>query len=753
MKRRIISLFLICITLSLLTFSSYEVSAKERISAYQSPGATVGVSLGYVLIVSSESGVRCTGHVKLNMSNLNAYQVTLTMAEFLGGFFPIPIQNFIASNEKGNRLLVTEFRKSHPYGDERFWKIDANYASQVRVEYDVVLNFSRIERGSALERQHKGYLGKEFGVTVAAWTFLVPIGISVRNIEIKFDLPPRWISATPWEKSMVGYRVDSVDYLVTSTYAIGKFSVRSREIAGTNVSIALYADWTENLQQKIADNFFKLFEYMTMLFRGSPLPVYLAICHPPTEDLGEVRGEWSQSQSLVVLESYDIAGVTGALAHALFHSWNLFPPYGMQQKSNEESWFREGTNIYYQWDKALIKIGLLRRHSVLASFDFPTYMKEYVGTKYDVPVTEAYKFDNPQESEKLSFLVYRKGALISFLLDQTIQKLTGMDRSLDDLVAIMYERYGGKGYDGRYWSRFYSETGYSNLDIIRFLGKITGFDFKPFFDNYIYGKEVLPLRIEHGDLAADWPKLLAALKLTNIPLMTLTLSNDSAKIGETITLKTKLISLEGKPIINQTISFYLNSTLIGTAITDSSGLAVLTFKVEVSEGTYQVVVHYAGSTEFLQSKEMISFIVEKLDTSLNLDVPTTVIQGTSLVIEVVLKDERGLPIQDAIIDFYVKADGEWSKVGSSKTDGNGIASCSYTPDKIGKIGLKATYWGDARRRESYATATLAVAQAIAAVPPNFKQLLVLTVTVAILGLAALLLIDRTGRRRVDRIES
>lgn len=170
--------------------------------------------------------------------------------------------------------------------------------------------------------------------------------------------------------------------------------------------------------------------------------------------------------------------------HRLFHIWNAFEPTGMLWESSSEYWVSEGMNTYYN-SKALVELGFAKKGKILIS-EYKWYLQEIVGTKYDVPLTEAYKYGNWQEFNQYVWLGYKKGALVSYLLDAEIQKLTNGLKSLDDLQKLMYELYGAH------------RGCYSTKDVQKHLESLVSQSLQSFFENYVYGTTKLPLSLE-GD--------------------------------------------------------------------------------------------------------------------------------------------------------------------------------------------------------------------------------------------------------------
>jgi hypothetical protein len=430
-------------------------------------------------------------------------------------------------------------------------------------------------------------------------------------------------------------------------------------------------------------------------------------------------------------------------AHRVFHIWNVFPPTGMQAERTDRDWTwwaAEGIAIYYN-TKALVDLGYLKGNEHLRD-DFNRYVREFLGTMNDAPVAQAFKLWDIS-TDAYFFVTYRKGALVSLLMDALTRKVTNGNKALDDLMRTLYERYGGmKGV-------------YANKDMIRLLDSMTGFDFTTFFSKYVYGKDRLPLKVMPGDLAVDWPELLRALKLTRFPLMTLSLSSSPVRVGETMTVRVQLMTIDGAPIVNQTVNFYLNSTLIGSGTTEESGIAGVTFEADVVPGTYEIVAYYAGSPLYSISKETALLNVKAVGTSLNLAVPETFWMGKPAVVNATVKDEFGSPLQGVSVQFDLYLDGKWVKIGSASTNGEGLASVEHVFDRAGSFMLRATYGGTVKYAETSALTTIVVNVLGEALPPTTALYNVpLPAIVASIGLvlaAALVGVLLTRRRSTKEV--
>jgi predicted metalloprotease with PDZ domain len=518
-------------------------------------------------------------HVLLAFSKPDTDTLTLTFSTYSGSY-PIPILGLEATNEKAEKLLV-EYTESNG----RFWKIMSHNAGQVFVQY--VVEFSVMRGGS----EHLGYLGNGFAASMAEWTFLMPYQRTVRDVTIQFKMPAGWKSYTPWNN--VGqdtYYSNSMQSFPDSVYTLGDFNTFTRRIGATNASIAVYNQWTRETQEQIAQSALKIFEYQSNLFGKSVMDRYIATFFPFADDGVQIwGGENSYSQGISVRTPLDERGFINAMqwfSHQIFHRWNAWIPDGMIRHSSEEQWFSEGVNVYYE-SKVLLDLGILTEHTVLKEY-YRQYLSQYVGTKYDVALTEAPMHTNAemsgQDAQRYSFIVYEKGALVSLMLDIRIRGLTNGEKTMDNLMSSMYSRYGGmKGQ-------------FSNHDVMESLRLLTGHDFTDFFNQYICGTRRLPL---------------------DQSFTTTSLAKDAAvwKIGDTVPLTATLTDLSNEPIPNATILFYLNSEHIATRATNSQGIASTTYSANVT-GDLTAEAFYPGTDNYtrLQSGDSYTITVKPIQS-------------------------------------------------------------------------------------------------------------------------------------------
>jgi len=89
----------------------------------------------------------------------------------------------------------------------------------------------------------------------------------------------------------------------------------------------------------------------------------------------------------------------------------------------------------------------------------------------------------------------------------------------------------------------------------------------------------------------------------------LSLNPPSVKIGDSCTITANLVDGNGDPIANQTISFSVENTPIGSDNTDSSGNAVMTYTANVV-GTYVISAAFDGNADYAPSSATVNLVVK-----------------------------------------------------------------------------------------------------------------------------------------------
>lgn len=190
----------------------------------------------------------------------------------------------------------------------------------------------------------------------------------------------------------------------------------------------------------------------------------------------------------------------GLVSHEYFHTWNVkrikpaaFAPYDLSRESHTRLlWIFEGFTSYYD-DLMLVRSGVIDRAAYLRMLgkqisnvlSTPGRHKQSVADSSFDAWTRYYKQDENSTNALISY--YTKGAIIALGLDLTIRAATQGQRSLDDVMRLLWERYGRE---------FYCGAGHGLAENVfpELVREATGVDVSDQVTHWVYGTEDLPLQ-------------------------------------------------------------------------------------------------------------------------------------------------------------------------------------------------------------------------------------------------------------------
>lgn len=321
---------------------------------------------------------------------------------------------------------------------------------------------------------------REWGVFYTARSLFIVNGKERKNITVDFRLPDQWRVTAPWPNGDGGtnrFVIPGHDVLGTSMFFAGTHKEVLVRQGSFEFLLALGGDDVLALENDFVDMARGILDYYVDLMGDVPrLRGDTAAGKPVViiNQAGMTDGEAVGNNISILLEpSGDPMAqhiVRLIFAHEFFHLWNgkSFIPGG-----EDSEWFKEGFSNYYTL-KALHQIGYLTDESfldLLAGFFYQRYVgDDAVGRQ---PLTRGdLKHDHWG-------LIYSGGMLVAIAQDMQIRAATGNERSLDDLMRLMFNEYGSNTYD----------VG----DIERALSDLNNASQEDFFDRYVYGTEKMDI--------------------------------------------------------------------------------------------------------------------------------------------------------------------------------------------------------------------------------------------------------------------
>ncbi|MSQ23025.1 MAG: M61 family peptidase [Chloroflexi bacterium] len=405
------------------------------------------------------------------------------------------IQDFRARDQDGRPLSWQKTRKD-------VWTIESGDAGQLRVDFDVYANDLTV-RTSHLDSTHLFFNPAN----------LLPY-LPSRTGEphaLSFEVPEGWTVATGLAALADGDGFVAQDYdeLVDSPVHAGPDPILKFEVRGIPHEVATWGRNNLDVAQFTAD-LAKIVAAQASLFDGLPYERYVFILMANDEGGGGL--EHRNSCSLLVNRFAFRPGPTyerllRLCSHEFFHTWNVkrihpaaLGPFNYQSENYTRSlWAVEGITDYY----ALL---MLRRSGIISPERFLEVLGQWMSDLADTPgrnvqsLEEAsfdawIKYYRPDEhSVNSGVSYYLKGALASLLLDLEMWGRTGGERSLDDLMRLLWQRFGQT-------DQGVPENAYQGL-----VEEIAGGDWTAFFDAVIRGRGDLsyPPSLAAGGVEVGW---------------------------------------------------------------------------------------------------------------------------------------------------------------------------------------------------------------------------------------------------------
>ncbi len=191
----------------------------------------------------------------------------------------------------------------------------------------------------------------------------------------------------------------------------------------------------------------------------------------------------------------------GLCSHEYFHTWNVkrikpavFAPYDYQNETYTSLlWLFEGFTSYYD-DLVLVRAGIIDEKAyfdllgktINAVLRGPGRFKQSVAESSFDAWVKYYRRDENTPNAVVSY--YTKGSLVALALDLTIRAKTDGEKSLDDVMQALWQRYGKDFYTPGHVQR-----GVFEEEVEELAEEICGAKLADFFATYVHGTSDIPL--------------------------------------------------------------------------------------------------------------------------------------------------------------------------------------------------------------------------------------------------------------------
>ncbi len=372
-------------------------------------------------------------------------------------------------------------------------------------------------RAAHLDASHGFFNGTSVFLAVAgresepcSVDILPPRGSRYSRWQVATTLP---VAAEGTEWRFGRYRAADYDELIDHPVEMGEFARAGFTAGGCRHDVAITGRTDVDLDRLVRD-LKPICREQVALFdptrRRAPVERYLFL----TMAVGDGYGGLEHRASTALLCSrgdLPFEGMKGTpdgyqtflglASHEYFHTWNVkrikparFDPYDLQQETYTGLlWVFEGFTSYYD-DLMLCRSGVIGADAYLRSLQramrsvhaAPGRLRQSVAESSFDAWIKYYRQDENTPNAVVSY--YVKGSLVALCLDLTIRAMTRSRRSLDDVMRLMWQRYGKRTAAAALVGHGLAEDEFPAL-----LQEATGLDLRRQIARWAYGTAELPL--------------------------------------------------------------------------------------------------------------------------------------------------------------------------------------------------------------------------------------------------------------------
>jgi predicted metalloprotease with PDZ domain len=344
--------------------------------------------------------------------------------------------------------------------------------------------------------------------------FLRPVGFESSPCQVEIRRPAgrgyaKWRVATTLPRGTAkphgfgGYLAASYEELIDHPVEMGEFNLLRFKVEGVPHEIAITGKHKVDADRLCRD-LAAICGYQAALF-GKPLPIdrYLFQVMVTGDGYGGLEHNYSTS---LICKRYDLPQpgmeriseeyrqFLGLCSHEYFHLWNvkrIRPERLISADLTTEVytklfWAFEGITSYYD-DLALLCSGCIEvegylellAQNITRIVRGSGRLKQSVTESSFDAWTKFYKQDENAPNAIVSY--YGKGAIIALALDMILRQATTGEKSLDDLMRALWQRYGKTG------------KGVPEDGVERLAEELCGQELRGFFDLALRSTQELPL--------------------------------------------------------------------------------------------------------------------------------------------------------------------------------------------------------------------------------------------------------------------
>lgn len=388
-------------------------------------------------------------------------------ADFLPNGWASFVKNLRITDRAGN-IVGSEAK---PNGARQ---INASSDNFVKLFYQVDLSFTKSKW--IYGNEQAGVYRDDALFVVSKALFIVSDAPS--DYQVSFNLPSDWKVVAPWQTNGEDRRTfiaEDKNDLINNSIVLGKPTEYVFKEGNFTFTLALLGRM-KDAKNLIAPTLQKTLQAYTRIFDKTPPSKYLMTIFYADEADAEAFGKSAAFSERDTITKDNLIRWGDTIAHEFFHSWNGHAIEGEDYASSQ--WFTEGFTEYYA-NLALVRQRLINDELFIKK------MEKNLGLYFYFNASPAFDGASLKEAGakkgRYRIGVYDGGWAAAFCLDVIIRDETKNRKSLDDLMRLMYERFGITSKKFRY------------EDLIAATSEIAGREMSDFFKKYVEAKERLPV--------------------------------------------------------------------------------------------------------------------------------------------------------------------------------------------------------------------------------------------------------------------
>jgi predicted metalloprotease with PDZ domain len=336
-----------------------------------------------------------------------------------------------------------------------------------------------------------------------------PEGAAYRNWRVATALP----EARGTKRYGFGeYRAQNYDELIDHPVTLGEFALATFKAHGVPHDIVIAGRVVGLDMARLSADLKRICEAQIALFepksKKAPVDRYVFMTQAVTDGYGGLehrastalicnRGDLPVEGREALTEGYRT--YLGLCSHEYFHTWNVkrikpavFAPYDLSVENYTSLlWLFEGFTSYYD-DLILVRSGLISQDDYFGMLGKVIggvqrgsgRLKQTVAESSFDAWVKYYRQDENAPNAIVSY--YTKGSLVALAFDLTIRAQTNNRKSLDDVMRLLWQRFGRDFYRGK-------PVGVDESEIEALFAEATGAKLAELFAEAVHGTRDLPL--------------------------------------------------------------------------------------------------------------------------------------------------------------------------------------------------------------------------------------------------------------------